>query len=72
MDIPSEILIENTEVAEDQPPPYNLNASNVLQPAWLRCTFCPSDEVDGFLLDYGRNFLLPVGIILWTIFLIAS
>ncbi len=72
MDSCSEVLIENAEVAEDQPPPHNLNVSDVLQPAWLRCTFCHGDETNRFLLDYGYNFLLPVGIILWTIFFITS
>ena len=72
MDIDRDIIIENTEMDEDQPPPYNLNGGNVLQPAWLRCTFCPGHEVDRFLLDYGFNFLLPVGVILWTVFLLTT
>jgi hypothetical protein len=67
-----EILVENTEVDEDQPPSYNLNDSNILQPAWVRCAFRPGHEVDRFLLDYGLNFLLPVGVILWTILLLTS
>ena len=52
--------------------PYSSYDSHFLQPTWVRCTFRPGDEVDRFLLDYGRNFLLPVGILLWCLFLIAS
>jgi hypothetical protein len=72
MDSSSETVIEYTDVVGDQPPSHNPNASNVLQPTWVRCTFCPGDETDGFLLDYGRNFLLPIGIILWTILLLTA
>jgi hypothetical protein len=44
--------------------------SNVLQPTWVRCPICPGDNLDQVLLDYGFNFLLPVGILFWTLFFI--
>ena len=51
---------------------HSVDGGDVLQPAWVRCAFRPCDEVDGFLLDYGRNFLLPIGALLWIVFLIAQ
>lgn len=48
-----------------------IDDSDILQPAWVRCAFRPCDKVDRFLLDYGLNFLLPIGIILWTLFLLS-
>lgn len=48
------------------------SASDFLQPSWVRCPVCSSDEVDGVLLDYGRYFLLPVAAFLWILFFIVS
>ena len=50
---------------------FDIDDSDILQPAWVRCAFRPCDKVDRFLLDYGLNFLLPLGIILWTLFLLS-
>ncbi len=47
----------------------SVDDSDVLQPAWVRCAFRPCNEVDRFLLDYGRYFLFPIGILLWCVFL---
>jgi hypothetical protein len=56
---------------EGEPGDHFTNGCNFLQPTWLRCTFRPCDEVDRFLLDYGRYFLLPVGFVFWVILLMA-
>ncbi len=40
---------------------------NIFQPTRVRRSICSCDEIDRVLLDYGRNFLLPVGIILWAV-----
>jgi len=45
---------------------------NVFQPLWIRCFIQTSNGLDRFLLDYGYNFLLRFGIVLWTIYLIAQ
>ena len=47
------------------------NLGNILQSAWIRRAIRPCNEVDGVFLGYGYNFLLPISIILWLIFLIA-
>jgi hypothetical protein len=49
-----------------------VDGGDVLQPAWVRCAFRPCDEVDRFLLDYGRYFLLPIGVVLWCLLLVAQ
>lgn len=56
---------------EGEPGDHFTNGRNVLQPAGIRCAFRPCDELDRFLLDYGRYFLLPVGVFLWVILLMA-
>jgi hypothetical protein len=56
----------------EEPSDHSTNGCHILQPTWLRCTFRPCDEVDGFLLGYRRNFLLPISIILWAIFFITQ
>ena len=61
----------NESSEEGEPGDHFTNGRNILQPAWLRCTFRPCDELDGFLLDYGRYFLLPVGGFLWAVLLMA-
>lgn len=48
-----------------------LNPGNFLQSSWIRRCVCVGNEVDGVLLGYGFNFLLPIGAILWFLFLIA-
>ena len=47
-------------------------AGNFLQPFWLRCPLCSNHEMDRILLDYGRHLLLPIGIVLWLVFLFAE
>lgn len=42
-----------------------------LQPFWVRRAFRANHEVDRFLLDYGCYLLLPLGILLWSLFLMA-
>jgi hypothetical protein len=46
--------------------------SNVFQSFGIRRFVCSCDEVDRVLLDYGYNFLLPIGIFLWALLLISS
>jgi hypothetical protein len=48
-----------------------LDFSNVLQSTRIRRLICSCNEVDGVFLGYGYYFLLPIGIILWLILLIA-
>ena len=50
----------------------NFNAGNIFSAIWIRRTFRTSNEVDRFLLDYGFNFLLYFGILLWMLFLLIS
>ena len=45
---------------------------NLFQPFRFRRFICSYNEVDRVLLDYGYNFLLPVGIFLWTLLLIST
>lgn len=54
---------------EGEPRNRKLNACNFFQPFWIRRAFCADNELDGFLLDYGRYLLLPIGCVLWAIFL---
>ena len=58
---------EKTEEDSRDCSPY---LSNILQPTWVRCPICPGDNMDQVLLDYGFNFLLPIGILFWTLFFI--
>lgn len=48
------------------------NDSNVLQPIWVRRLIQSSNELDGFLLDYGFNFLWNCGILSWIIFFLQK
>lgn len=50
------------EIGDSQP-----DSSDILQPVRVRRSICSSDEMDRVLLDYGFNFLLPFGIILWCL-----
>lgn len=45
--------------------------SNIFQSVRIRRIIRSCDEVDRVLLDYGYNFLLPVGIFLWVVLLIS-
>ena len=63
---------QNTTCSKDECGDHSPYDRDVLQPAWVRCAFRPCDELDRFLLDYGSNFLLPVGIFLWSILLYAQ
>jgi len=56
---------EKQDIGDLDPDPGNL-----LQPSWFRCPICNNYAMDRFLLDYGRYFLLPVGILFWTLFFI--
>lgn len=48
------------------------NSRNILQSIGVRCDVRNDYAVDRVLLDYGFNFLLPVGIILWAVFLVTA
>lgn len=39
-------------------------------PIWIRRTIQADNDLDGFLLDYGFNFLPYIGIIFWLVLLI--
>ena len=47
-----------------------LNACYVFQPFWVRCVIQDDDELNRFLLDYGRYFLLYCGTFFWALFLL--
>jgi hypothetical protein len=46
---------------------FFVNTGDFLQSSWIRHPFRSCDELDRFLLDYGRYFLLPFGSILWIL-----
>jgi len=46
--------------------------SNILQSAWIRRSIRFSNEVDGIFLGYGFNFLLPISILFWIVFLFTK
>jgi hypothetical protein len=48
------------------------DVGNVFQSIRIRCTFQINDGFDGFLLDYGRNFLLRFGSAIWFIFIVIE
>ena len=48
------------------------NTGHVLQSTRVRRSVCPNDEIDRVLLDYGFNFLLPFGGVLWIVFLVIT
>lgn len=45
---------------------------NVLQSVRVRRSVRSNNEMDRVLLDYGFNFLLPFGVILWVVFLVVT
>lgn len=45
---------------------------NVLQSVRVRRSIRHNNEMDRVLLDYGFNFLLPFGVILWVVFLVVT
>jgi hypothetical protein len=52
---------------------YNVSdASDVFQPAWLRCAIQTSDGLDRFLLDYGFTFLFRCAFVSWLVFIIQK
>lgn len=48
------------------------DTGNVLQSIRVRRNVRNDNELDRVLLDYGFNFLLPFGTILWVIFLVIT
>jgi hypothetical protein len=48
------------------------NTSNVLQSVRVRRSVRVNYEMDRVLLDYGFNFLLPFGVVLWIVFLVIT
>jgi|LakMenEpi03Aug12_release.lakeMendotaPanAssembly.Ray.scaffolds.fasta_scaffold4349887_1 hypothetical protein len=65
---------ENIDLETEPPQEHNnnvANSGNIFQSFRVRRSISSCDEVDRVLLDYGRNFLLPVGIVLWIILLAA-
>ena len=48
------------------------DVGNVFQSIRIRCTFQINNGFDGFLLDYGYNFLLRFGSAIWFIFIIIQ
>jgi hypothetical protein len=48
------------------------DVSNIFQPTGVRCFICLHNEIDGFLLDYGFNFLPYLSGIIYCILLIKE
>ena len=48
------------------------DAGDILQPTRVRCSICLCDEIDGFLLDYGCNFLPYISILVYSLLLIKE
>lgn len=48
------------------------DVSNVFQSIRVRCIVQTNNGFDGFLLDYGRNFLWRFGFFLWLLFAIIK
>jgi len=48
------------------------NNRHIFQSFGFRRFIRSNNEVDRVLLDYGYNFLLPVGTILWIVFFILT
>lgn len=49
-----------------------INAGDIFQPTWVRCPVRICDEIDGFLLDYGFNFLPYISFIIYIVLLIKE
>ncbi len=47
------------------------HACHVFQPFWVRYYFQNDTEYNKFILDYHRYFLPSIGLIFWSIFLVA-
>jgi hypothetical protein len=45
-----------------------INARDVFQSIRFRRIICAHHGLDGFILDYGRRVLWPLGIMLWMLF----
>ena len=45
---------------------------NIFLSIWLRRIVQDRDGMDGFFLDYGRNFLPVIGFISWLLFFIIQ
>lgn len=70
---PDGLQHDNLENNTTQKPSLDfLNPGNILQSAWIRRIVRSNNEVDGIFLGYGFNFLLPISIFLWLIFLFAK
>jgi len=50
----------------------SVNASNVFQPTGVRCSIRLCNEINGFLLDYGFNFLPYLSFIVYGILLLKE
>jgi len=62
--------MENTDGDSKQKDSNDLsNSSDLDKPIRVRCGVCIDNELDRGLLDYNFNFLLPIGSVLWLIFL---
>lgn len=59
----------NDSIKQKEDPDSCPDPGNVFQSTGIRRFICSCDEVDRVLLGYGRDFLLPVSIFLWIVFL---
>jgi hypothetical protein len=49
---------------------YSIDASDILQPSWVRCALQMGYGYDRFLLDYGRNILPYISATIYIILLL--
>jgi len=59
----------NKQNEQKEPTNGDTDPGDLFQSAGFRCTLCSCNEVDGIILDYGRNLLFPISILFWTVFL---
>lgn len=48
------------------------DAGDILQPTRVRCSICLCNEINGFLLDYGYNFLPYISFVIYCLLFIEE
>ena len=51
---------------------HSVNAGNVFQSTGIRCSIRLCNEINGFLLDYGFNFLPYLSMLIYSVLLIKE
>lgn len=66
----SESCISNNEGKKEKTSNSVSNDSDVSEPSRLRCSSDDANRFNRFLMECEFGYVLPCGIILWTLFLI--